>query len=93
MAYARQLMRLRVSAVLVLLTLAVLAARAQQPATQPTIDTPIFRSTVDAVELDAFVIDADGKISHNHVLLSVERAPLHDRLRSAIENALLTTKS
>ncbi|MGH9236854.1 MAG: VWA domain-containing protein [Vicinamibacterales bacterium] len=53
-------MRLRVSAVLVLLTLFVLAARAQQPATQPTIDTPIFRSTVDAIELDAFVVDANG---------------------------------
>ena len=43
------------------LTLSVLAAGAQQqPSTQPTIDTPIFRSTVDAIELDAFVVDADG---------------------------------
>lgn len=51
-------MRLRVSAVVVLLTLAVLTAGAQQ---QPSpIDVPIFRSTVDAIELDAFVLDADG---------------------------------
>ena len=58
-------MRLRVSAILTLLTLTVLGADAQQP--PPTqvppgaqIDTPIFRSTVDAIELDAFVFDADG---------------------------------
>jgi VWFA-related protein len=54
-------MRLRASALLVLLTLSVLAAGAQQPpSTQPTIDTPIFRSTVDAIELDAVVVDAEG---------------------------------
>src|SRR5688500_19445326 len=54
-------MRLRASALLVLLPLSVLAAGAQQPpSTQPTIDTPIFRSTVDAIELDAFVVDAEG---------------------------------
>jgi VWFA-related protein len=53
-------MRLRVSALLGLLTLSVLTAGAQQPPSQPSIDTPIFRSTVDAIELDAFVIDADG---------------------------------
>jgi VWFA-related protein len=50
---------MRVSALLVLLTLSVLSAGAQQPP-QPSIDTPIFRATVDAIELDAFVIDADG---------------------------------
>jgi VWFA-related protein len=53
-------MRLRVSALLVLLTLSVLAAGAQQPSSQSSIDTPIFRSIVDAIELDAFVVDADG---------------------------------
>lgn len=53
-------MRMRASALLVLLTLSVLSAGAQQPSPQPSIDTPIFRATVDAIELDAFVIDADG---------------------------------
>jgi hypothetical protein len=58
-------MRLRVSAILSLLTLTVLGAVAQQPAPTPIppgaqIDTPIFRATVDAIELDAFVVDADG---------------------------------
>ena len=58
-------MRLRVSAILTLLTLAVLGAGAQQPPPTPLppgaqIDTPIFRSTVDAIELDAFVVDAQG---------------------------------
>ena len=43
-------MRLRVSALLILLTLSVLAAGAQQPSPPPTIDTPIFRSTIDAIE-------------------------------------------
>ena len=58
-------MRLRVSAILTLLTLTVPGAGAQQP--PPTqfppgaqIDIPIFRSTVDAIELDAFVVDANG---------------------------------
>ena len=51
-------MRLRVAGLLVLLTLIVLSAGAQQ---QPSpLDTPIFRSTVDAIELDAFVFDAQG---------------------------------
>jgi VWFA-related protein len=49
-------MRLRASAILLLLTLTVIAARAQQN----PIDTPIFRSSVDAVEIDAFVLDAMG---------------------------------
>ena len=58
-------MKLRVSAILSLLTLTVLAAGAQQPPPAPIppgaqIDTPIFRSTVDAIELDAFVVDANG---------------------------------
>ena len=53
-------MRMRVSVLLVLLTLSVLSAGAQQSSPQPSIDTPIFRATVDAIELDAFVIDADG---------------------------------
>jgi VWFA-related protein len=51
---------MRVSALLVLLTLSVLSAGAQQPSPQPSIDTPIFRATVDAIELDAFVVDGDG---------------------------------
>jgi VWFA-related protein len=49
-------MRLRAAATLLLLTLTVLAAGAQQS----SIDTPIFRSSVDAVEIDAFVLDAMG---------------------------------
>ena len=53
-------MRLRVSVLLVLLTLSVLSAGAQQPSPQPSIDTPIFRATVDAIEVDAFVVDAEG---------------------------------
>ena len=57
-------MRFRVSAVLVAVILTVVAGRAQQIPTQqqtlPSIDTPIFRSNVDAVELDAFVVDAAG---------------------------------
>ena len=59
-------MRLRVSAILTVLTLTVLGARAQQPPPLPQlppgaqIDTPIFRSTVEAIELDAFVVDASG---------------------------------
>ena len=58
-------MRLRVPAILTLLTLTVLGAAAQQPSPTPLppgaqIDTPIFRSTVDAIELDAFVVDANG---------------------------------
>ena len=53
-------MRMRVSALLVLLTLFVLSAGAQQPSPQQSIDTPIFRATVDAIEVDAFVVDADG---------------------------------
>ena len=51
-------MRFRVSAILVLLTLTVLAARAQQPTSQ--VDTPVFRTSVDAIEIDAFVVDAQG---------------------------------
>ncbi len=51
-------MRFRVSALPVLLTLTVLTAGAQQPPSP--IDIPIFRSTVDAIELDAFVVDKDG---------------------------------
>jgi VWFA-related protein len=59
-------MRLRVSAILTLLTLTVLGGSAQQPpATQfppgAQIDIPIFRSTVDAIELDAYVVDANGR--------------------------------
>ena len=51
-------MRLRLAGLLVLLTLTVLSAGAQQ---QPSpLDTPIFRSAVDAIELDAFVFDAQG---------------------------------
>ena len=53
-------MRMRVSALLVLLTMSVLSAGAQQSSPQPSIDTPIFRATVDAIELDAFVVDAHG---------------------------------
>jgi VWFA-related protein len=64
-------MRLRVSAILTCLTLTVLGAGAQQPtpAEQPPrtqlppgaqLDTPIFRATVDVIELDAFVVDAQG---------------------------------
>jgi VWFA-related protein len=57
-------MRFRVSAVLVAVILTVVAGRAQQIPTQqqplPSIDTPVFRSNVDAVELDAFVVDAAG---------------------------------
>src|SRR5262245_56779870 len=52
-------MRLRLSTLLVLLTLTALTAGAQQQQPSP-IDTPIFRSTVDAIELDAFVVDAEG---------------------------------
>jgi thiol-disulfide isomerase/thioredoxin len=40
-----------------------------------------------------FVIDADGRISHNHVLLKVDRVSLHDQLRDAIDNALQARKS
>ena len=59
-------MRLRLSAILTLLTLTVLGAGAQQPPATPIppgaqIDAPIFRSTVDAIELDAFVVDANGR--------------------------------
>jgi VWFA-related protein len=59
-------MRLRVSAILALLTLTGLGVGAQQPpATQfppgAQIDIPIFRSTVDAIELDAYVVDATGR--------------------------------
>ncbi|HZJ34328.1 MAG TPA: VWA domain-containing protein [Vicinamibacterales bacterium] len=51
-------MRLRLAGLLVLLTLTVPSAGAQQ---QPSpLDTPIFRSAVDAIELDAFVFDAQG---------------------------------
>ena len=51
-------MRLHAAALLVLLTLTALSAGAQQ---QPSpLDTPIFRSAVDAIELDAFVVDAKG---------------------------------
>jgi hypothetical protein len=58
-------MRLRVSAILTLLTLTVLGAGAQQAPPTPLppgaqLDTPIFRATVDAIELDAFVVDAQG---------------------------------
>ena len=56
-------MRFRVSAILAAMILTVVGGRAQQaepPEQQPTIDTPIFRSNVDAVELDAFVVDAAG---------------------------------
>ena len=58
-------MRVRVTAILVALILTVVAGRAQQtpaPAQAPQtgIDTPIFRANVDAVELDAFVVDAEG---------------------------------
>ena len=54
-------MRFRVSATLVALVLMVLAGGAQQQQPQPSpIDTPIFRSTVDVVEIDAFVVDKDG---------------------------------
>ena len=58
-------MRFRVIAILGALIMTVVAGRAQQPpapvqAPQTTIDTPIFRANVDAVELDAFVVDAEG---------------------------------
>lgn len=57
-------MKIRVTAILVTLILTVVAGRAQQspaPAPSPqSIDTPIFRANVDAVELDAFVVDAQG---------------------------------
>lgn len=59
-------MRFRVTAVLAALILTVVAGRAQQNPTpaqapQPSIiDTPIFRGNVDAVELDAFVVDVQG---------------------------------
>src|SRR5262245_19930589 len=51
-------MRLHAAALLVLLTPAALRAGAQQ---QPSpLYTPIFRSAVDAIELDASVVDAQG---------------------------------
>jgi VWFA-related protein len=58
-------MKFRVTAILVALILPVVAGRAQQnpapaPVSPPSIDTPIFRANVDAVELDAFVVDASG---------------------------------
>ena len=58
-------MRFRVTAILVALILMVVAGRAQQspppaPPPQSSIDTPIFRANVDAVELDAFVVDPEG---------------------------------
>jgi len=57
-------MKFRVWAVLVAVILTVVAGRAQQIPTQqqtsPSIDTPVFRANVDAVELDAFVVDAAG---------------------------------
>ncbi len=58
-------MKYRVSAILVALILTVVAGRAQQsppqpPSPQTSIDTPLFRANVDAVELDAFVVDAAG---------------------------------
>ena len=56
-------MKCRVTAILVALILTVVAGRAQQTpaqAPQTSIDTPIFRANVDAVELDAFVVDAEG---------------------------------
>jgi len=58
-------MRLRVWSILALLTVTVPGVGAQQtPPTQlppgAQIDTPVFRSTVDAIELDAFVVDANG---------------------------------
>ena len=53
-------MKFRVTATLVALVLAVLAGRAQQQPQPTPLDAPVFRSTVDAVELDAFVVDAAG---------------------------------
>ncbi|HVG54130.1 MAG TPA: VWA domain-containing protein [Vicinamibacterales bacterium] len=57
-------MRIRVSAILVALILTMVAGGAQQTPTPPaqpsSIDTPVFRANVDAVELDAFVVDAQG---------------------------------
>jgi VWFA-related protein len=58
-------MRLRVWSILTLLTLTAPGTGAQQPPPSQLppgaqIDTPIFRSTVDAIELDAFVVDANG---------------------------------
>lgn len=55
-------MKFRVTATLVALIVAVLAGRAQQPQQEqpPSPLAPVFRSTVDAVELDAFVVDAAG---------------------------------
>ena len=53
-------MKFRVTATLVALVLAVLAGGAQQQPQPTPLDAPVFRSTVDAVELDAFVVDAAG---------------------------------
>src|SRR5688572_2328731 len=53
-------MRFRVTATLVALVLAALTGGAQQQPQPTPLDTPVFRSTVDAVELDAFVVDAAG---------------------------------
>ena len=50
-------MRVRLPALLALLTLAVVATGAQEPRQG---DTPTFRGAVDVVELDAFVVDAAG---------------------------------
>ena len=53
-------MKFRVMAVLVALFLTVVAGGAQERPQPTSIDTPIFRAKVDAVELDAFVVDAAG---------------------------------
>jgi len=53
-------MRFRVTATLVASVLSVLTGGAQQERQPTPLDAPVFRSTVDAVELDAFVVDADG---------------------------------
>src|SRR5688572_26819537 len=53
-------MRFRVTATLVASVLAVLTGGAQQERQPTPLDAPVFRSTVDAVELDAFVVDAAG---------------------------------
>lgn len=50
-------MKIRLYTAAALLTAALVHAEAQQPS---QIETPVFRSAVDAVEIDAFVVDGDG---------------------------------
>ena len=83
-------MKIRVTAILVTLILTVVAGRAQQtPAPAPTpqsIDTPVFRANVDAVELDAFVKPVRQSCSWDRsgtrFKRSIVRTPLFERIPS-----------